>query len=172
MNILQALLYKIQPPISFTVEISEPETRMTLKALCGSAWDDCDFDGEVYQTSFSFVKKKNPNTRGVLRIALDGDFHEENGRTLVTIRPRIRFLDLVGMIFSLLIAGSMLLLGVISIPFALMDPEILMIALICILFGAGSCALAYFMITVNFRKSVEIIKTMLFSSEHSRNHFV
>lgn len=172
MKILQSLLYKIQPPISFAVEISEPETRMTLKELCGSVWDDCDFNGEVYQTSFSFVKKKKANTRGVPRIALDGDFHEENGRTLVTIRPRISPLDIAGVIFSFLISGLMLLLGLIMIPFALTDPEILMSAIVCLLFGAGFCALQYFTITVSFRKSVEIIKTMLFSSERNRNHSV
>ena len=172
MNILQPLLYKIQPPISFTVEISEPETRMTPKELCGSAWDDCDFDGEVYQTSFSLMKRRKAHTKGIPRIVLDGNFHEEDGRTLVTIRPRIRFLDIVGVIFSFLIGGIMLLLGLLCISFAPADPEVLATSLVSLLFGAGFCVTEYFMITVSFRKSVEIIKTMLFSSERNRNHSV
>ncbi len=172
MNFLQSVLYKVQPPIAFTVELSEPETRITLKELCGSVWDDCDFDGEVSQNSFSFVKRNHSNTRGIPRVALDGDFHGENGRTRVTISPRIRACDIIGVLMSFLFGGIFLVLGVSGIPFALMamDMDMLLTSFFVAAFAAGSWAFEYCMISVSFRKSVEIIKATLVSSERHHNH--
>ena len=162
MNISQSLLYKIQPPISFTAKLSETETRMTLKELCGSVWEDCDFSGEVSQNSFSLVKKHRAHTKGIPHIVLDGDFHEENGRTLVTVCPKIPFYDVMGVIIAFLLGGILLVLGLIGIPFA--PAESVFIAI----FGAATLALEYGMISVGFRKSVEAVKKALISSE--RNH--
>ena len=168
MNILQSLLYKIQPPISFTAELSELETRMTLKELCDSVWDDCDFSGEVSQNSFSFLKKRRAHTKGIPHIALDGEFHEENGRTLVTVRPKIPFYDSPGGILSFLLGGILLFLGLMGIPFVLTDPSSLFASAFMAVFGAAILAVEYGMISVGFRKSVEALKNVLISSERNQ----
>ena len=169
MKFLQSILNKIQSPITFEAEISEPETRMTLKEMCGSSWDECEFNGEVSQNSFSFMKNNTSHTytKGIPRVILDGKFYEENGRTHVTICPRIRLCDIAGIFIALLLGGILLVLGALGIPATLiaLDVEALTSSLFIGGVGAGLWAFEHLAITSSFRKSVEIIKKSLMSAE-------
>ena len=84
MEFLQSLLNKIQPPITFSAEISEPVARITLKKLCGSAWDECEFNGEISQNSFSFMKNTGKN---IQTAAIVAKIPKE--RRIAAIRPII-----------------------------------------------------------------------------------
>lgn len=163
MEFLQSVLNKVQPPITFTAALSEQEVRMTLKELCGSAWDDCSFYGEVSQNSFSFVKRHKTNTRGIPRIALEGAFREENGKICVTVCPKIRVFDIAGIFIALFLGAILFILGVTGIPAALIELDMgtVFSSLFLALFGAGLWAIEYWTFSVGFRKSVEIIKNAL-----------
>lgn len=170
MEFLQSVLNKVQPPITFRAEISEQEARMTLKELCGSVWDDSPFYGEVFQNSFSFVKQHKTNRKGIPRVALEGDFQEENGKICVTVSPKIRLCDIAGVFLAIFIGAILFILGATGIPVALiaLDVETLFSSLFIALFGAGLWVFEYWAISVSFHKSVEIIKTALISAECNR----
>ena len=176
MEFLQAVLNKIQPSITFEVGIAEPEVRMTLKELCGSVWDECEFSGEISQNSFSFIKNNTAHTytKGIPRVILDGHFSEKNGKTQVSVCPRIRLCDIAGISISLLLGAILLILGATGISSALIAFDIgtLISSLFIAALGVGLWIFEYWAISLSFRKSVEIIKRALVSAEYhctSRN---
>ncbi|MBR5187694.1 MAG: hypothetical protein IKW18_04405 [Clostridia bacterium] len=172
MECLQSLLNKIQPPITFSAEISEPVARITLKKLCGSAWDECEFNGAISQNSFSIMKNNTSHTytKGIPRVILDGHFSEENGKTRISVCPRIRLCDIAGIFIALLLGAILLILGATGIPSALMafDIDALFSSLFISVLGAGLWIFEYWSISLSFRKSVEIIKKALVAAEYNQ----
>ena len=172
MEFLQSVFNKIQPPITFEVGISEPEARMTLKEICGSVWDECEFSGEISQNSFSFIKNNTAHTytKGIPRVILDGHFSEKNGKTQVSVCPRIRLCDIAGIFISLLLGAILLILGATGIPSALIAFDIgtLFSSLFMAVLGAGLWTFEYWAISLSFRKSVEIIKKALVAAEYNQ----
>ena len=169
MKFLQSVLNKIQQPISFTAEISEAVARITLREICGAVRDECEFNGEVSQNSFSFIKNNTSRSymKGIPRVILDGEFYEENGKTCVTVCPKIRLCDIVNIFIALLLGAILIVLGIFGLPASLIaiDIEALLTSLLMTAFGAGIWAFEYWVFSISFRKSVEIIKTALCLSE-------
>lgn len=91
---------------TFCVNLSEIEVRMTLREMCGSKWYDYPFEGEVYENSFSIKANHSGFRRNISGIVLEGSFYEENGKTTVTISPKLKSQELiVYLIFAIVSAG-------------------------------------------------------------------
>ena len=103
---------QILPGRTFCVKLSEPEVRITLRELCGSQWNGCPFKGEVYENSFSITENHAGIRKGFKGIILDGYFYEENGRTTISISPRLRSNDLIMWLLFAIVSASLLLSGI------------------------------------------------------------
>ena len=91
---------------TFCVRLSEFEVRMTMRELCGSKWYDYPFEGEVYENSFSVTENYSGFRRNLGGVVLEGSFYEEDGKTTISISPKLNSSDLfVYLLFAIVSAG-------------------------------------------------------------------
>ena len=97
---------------TFCVNLSEIEVRMTLREMCGSKWYDYPFEGEVYENSFSVTENYSGFRRNLGGVVLEGSFYEEDGKTTISISPKLKSRDLVVYLLFAIIGAGILCYGI------------------------------------------------------------
>lgn len=163
MKLLQSFLNRVYPPVSFTADMSAPEVRITLRQMCGSSWDGYCFDGTVGENSFTMVKNCSNGTRGAVRVAVDGDFSENDGKTHISARPRIRPADIPSVLIAVLIGLLLTVFGTFDLLLSFIMGELWTVfsSLILIALGAALLIFEHALILVSYKKTVKAIKKEL-----------
>ena len=145
---------------TFCVNLSEIEVRMTLREMCGSKWYDYPFQGEVYENSFSIKENDYGVRRNISGVVLEGSFYEENGKTTVTISPKLKPQDLiVYLIFAIVSAGS-LEQGISEMFVSLFQKggEDFFLSFLTAVAGGVFLIIVYFMTIGSYQRSIEKLK--------------
>ena len=169
MRLLQSLVNRIYSPMSFTADMSAPEVRITLRQMCGSPWDGYCFEGTVEDHSFTVVKHLSNGTRGVIRVGVDGDFSENDGKTHISVRPRIRPTDIPSLLVAVLLGLLLVVFGTFDLLLSLLmwEAGTVIFSLILIALGIALLFFEHTLISMSYAKTVKAIKNELGISESS-----
>ena len=154
----------IIPPVEFLTPLSPIEVKMTLKALCGSKWDNCPFSGTVDNNAFKLTKNHIPGMRGFPRLILNGDFTAQGNQTKVTVSVDTKAIDIISLLIFALCGIGLAIFGFVS-----MLNHSLLLAIYTFLlisgFIVGVLFIDYILSKKIFRKRVKELKNALKSAE-------
>ena len=154
MNFSQLLLK------TFRVKLSEVEVRMTLRELCGSKWNDCPFEGEVYDNSFSIKENYSGLWRNIRSIVIEGTFYEENGKTFISVFPKLRTSDIAKYLLFAIVTAAILCYGMFVMFFSLRfnSGEGFFTSLLAAIGGGVSLGILYSMVIGSYERTVETLQ--------------
>ena len=160
---LNQLLLKI-----FCVKLSEVEVRMTLRELCGSKWDDYPFEGEVYENSFSMKENYSGFRRNIGGIVLEGSFYEENGKTTISISPKLSPRDFVGYLLFAIVGAGIFCYGMFEMFFSLLfhSGEGFFISFLTAAAGGVFLGIIYSMVIGSYKRSIETLQQAFLAAQH------
>jgi len=145
---------------TFRVHLSEIEVRLTLRELCGSKWDDCPFQGEVYENSFSVRENTSGTRRNLGGVVLEGSFYEENGKTTVSIVPNVKPSDLAVYLLFAIVSAAILCYGMSEMFISLLvhGGEGFFTAFLAAIAGGAFLGIVYSMVVGSYQRSVETLR--------------
>ncbi len=155
----------------FELNLSEIEVRMTLREMCGSKWYDYPFEGEIYENSFSIKENDSGFRRNISGVVLEGSFYEENGKTTVTISPKLKSKDLIVYLLFAMVSASILSQGITEMFSSLFQKggEGFFLSFLTAVGGGVFLMIVYSMTIGSYRRSIKKLKKAFKAAQRSED---